>query len=321
MSGAPALRRMAGFWRPGLPLAAAVALAWGLSAALGLPERFWSVMSVLIVMRPSAGATLDAGWERVRGTAAGALCGLAGLFLLHHGLPALAGTLGIVLLLSLAGAALPGWRSAPVAALIVLSAEALPGHPALQVALLRMLQIGIGVGVALAVSTFLSEYHAGARCDAGCAALLRGVAQRMARLPRPAPADAATRAALGRLALLASSADLEARWWRRGTADGRSRAYRDKARLTARIVQDAVVLDRVLRLAPDTPADRCWQDAAQAASAAVAGLAEAMAGRGEADLAALAQRAATPAHALLAAPLQLLLDDLRGLQRGLGISP
>lgn len=331
MSGAPALQRLAGFWRqgrwrPGAQLGTAVALAWAVSAALRLPESFWSVMSVLIVMRPSAGSTLDAGWERVRGTAAGALCGLAGITLQHHGVAALPSTLAIVLLLSVAGAGLPGLRSAPIAALIVLSAESLPGHSALQVALLRMLQIGIGVGVALAVSTFLSEYHAGARCDAGCAALLRGIAQRMARLPRPAPAeaeraDAATRAMLGRLALLAGSADLEARWWRRGAADGRSRAYRDKARLTARIVQDAVVLDRVLRLAPAMHGDPAWHDTAQAASAAVAGLADAMAGQGRADLSALVQRTATPAHALLAAPLQLLLDDLRGLQRGLGISP
>jgi uncharacterized membrane protein YccC len=329
MSHAPALQRLAGFWRqgrwrPGAQLGTAVALAWGVSTALHLPESFWSVMSVLIVMRPSSGATLDAGWDRVRGTAAGALCGLAGIALQHHGVPTLPSTLAIALLLSVGGAGLPGLRSAPIAALIVLSAEAIPGHSALQVALLRMVQIGIGVGVALAVSTFLSEYRAGARFDTGCATLLRGLAQRMARMPRPAPAEAeraegATRAALGRLALLAASADLEARWWRRG-AEGRSHACRDRARLMARVFQDAVVLDRVLRLAQDAPADPAWQEAVQAASAAVAGMADAMAGRGGPDLAPLTRLAttpATPSHAMLAAPLGLLLDDLRHMSRGL----
>jgi hypothetical protein len=72
MNGAPALQRLTGFWRhgrwrPGVQLAAAVALAWAVASALRLPESFWAVMSVLIVMRPSAGSTLDAGWDRVRG--------------------------------------------------------------------------------------------------------------------------------------------------------------------------------------------------------------------------------------------------------------
>jgi uncharacterized membrane protein YgaE (UPF0421/DUF939 family) len=328
-TGAPALQRLTGLWRhgrwrPGVQLAGAVALAWGVSVALHLPESFWSVMSVLIVMRPSAGSTLDAGWDRVRGTAAGALCGLAGVYLQHHGVNALAATLAIVMLLAFASAAVPGMRSAPVAALIILSAGGIPGHSALQVAMLRMAQIGIGVGVALAVSTFMSEYHAGARFDEGCAALLRGIARRMAAAQRPAPAEAertnaATRASLGRLALLAGSADLEARWWRRGVATGGARTYRNKARLAARIFQDAVVLDRVLRQAKDMQADPFWHEATHAASAAVMAAADAVAGKGAPDLAEFARLAeagaAAPSRALLAAPLCLLLDDLRGLQR------
>jgi uncharacterized membrane protein YgaE (UPF0421/DUF939 family) len=333
MSGAPALQRLKGLkalwrhghWRPGLQLAGAVALAWGVSVALHLPESFWSVMSVLIVMRPSAGSTLGAGWDRVRGTAAGALCGLAGVYLQHHGVNALAATLAIVMLLAFGGAAVPGLRSAPVAALIILSAGGIPGHSALQVAMLRMAQIGIGVGVALAVSTFMSEYHAGARFDEGCAALLRGIAKRMGAAQRPAEAEAertnsATRTSLGRLALLAGSADLEARWWRRGAAGEGSRTYRNKARLAARIFQDAVVLDRVLRQQKDV--DPFSHEAAQAAGAAVAGMADALAGKGSpglAELARLAQAgAATSSRALLAAPLCLLLDDLRRLQRCIG---
>jgi len=220
----------------------------------------------------------------------------------------------------------PGLRSAPVAALIILSAGGIPGHSALQVALLRMVQIGIGVGVALAVSTVMSEYHAGARFDEGCAALLRGIAKRMSASRRPADAgeieriQAGTRAALGRLSVLAGSADLEARWWRRGSTSG---GYRNKARLAARIFQDATVLDRVFRLAPGTRAE-----AAQAAGAAIAGMADALEGKSvPPDLVELARCAAQTSsqdgasHALLAAPLNLLLDDLRRLQATLAARP
>lgn len=328
MNGAPVLQRLAqpwrhGRWRPGVQLAAAVAISWGVAAVLHLPESFWAVMSVLIVMRPSAGSTLDAGWNRVRGTAGGALCGLAGVWLQHHGAPMLATTLAVVMLLSFASAAMPGLRSAPVAALIILSAGGIPGHSALQVALLRMAQIGIGVGVALAVSTVVSEYHAGARFDEGCAALLRGIAKRMAAARRPAVAEAervnaGTRESLGRLTALAGSADLEARWWRRGVA---SSSYRDKARLAARIFQDAVVLDRVFRQiqGQGAEAEAAWREAAQAAGTAVAGMADALAGMGAPpdldglDRCVRAAQGALP-NALLAAPLSLLLDDLRGLQ-------
>lgn len=335
MNGTSALQRLAapwrhGRWRSGAQLAAAVAIAWGAATALRLPESFWAVMSVLIVMRPSAGSTLDAGWDRVRGTAAGALFGLAGVYLHHHGAPVLATTLGVVMLLSFASASAPGLRSAPVAALIILSAGGIPGHSALQVALLRMAQIGIGVGVALVVSTVMSEYHAGARFDEGCAALLRGIARRMGASRWPPNAaeteriHAGTRAALVRLTALAGGADLEARWWRRGPAHGTS--YRDKARLAARVFQDAAMLERVFRQAGSALADASWHEAAQAAGAAVAGMADAIEGKGappdlaELDRRAQASRESAP-DALLAAPLGLLLDDLRRLAASLDPHP
>lgn len=333
-----ALQRIGGFWhdgrwRAGAQLAAAVGLAWGVAMAMRLPESFWAVMSVLIVMRPSAGGTLGAGGERLRGTAGGALFGLAGVYLQHLGAPVLATTLATVMLLAFAGAALPGFRSAPVAALLILSAGAIPGHSALDVALLRMLQIGIGVGVALAVALVASEYRAGPRFDAGCAALLRGMARRMAALAALGPggaagppaeseaerANAGARAALARLAVLAGSADLEARWWRRGAAEPAAQSCRSKAQLAARIFQDAAMLERMLRRMPS--GDAAWQDTARAAASALAAMADALDGQGTPDLATLAQLArrheapgASPAL-LLAAPVCLLLEDLQRMQR------
>ncbi len=336
-------------WRQGLPLAIAVLAAWGLSVAVGLPESFWSVMSVLIVMRPSAGSTLGAGWERVRGTAVGAAVGLAGVYLQHHGAPALATTLSLVALLGLVGGAFPGMRSAPVAALIILSAGGIPGHSALQVAVLRVVQIGIGVAVALLISMIAAEYRAGPRFREGCAALLQRVAMRVAALAgeaRPSEdaadgANAATRAALARLTVLADSADRESALWRwrrsgrrAGSANddghGRSANWRRVARMVTRIFQDATVLGRVFRRVPDSQNDPLWTEVARTASRAIANTADVLGSHGRVNLVALeslALRCAEPmpdrpsysgpstlSTTLLAAPLALLRDDLERLQ-------
>ena len=45
-------------WRQGAQLVAAVLLSHAVATVFALPEAFWSVMSVLIVMRGDTGATL-----------------------------------------------------------------------------------------------------------------------------------------------------------------------------------------------------------------------------------------------------------------------
>ena len=319
-----AFLREPGRWRAGAQLAAAVAIAWSVSRGIGLPESFWAVMSVLIVMRPSAGSTLEAGWDRVRGTFAGALAGLAGVWLAHHGVPMQADALAIVLLLAFVGAAVPGLRSAPVAALIILSAGSLPGHSALQVALLRMAQMGIGVGVALAMALVTAEYRAGARFDAGCAALLRGMAKRLLALAAGDTAEGdgeRARAALARLTVLAGGADLESRWpWRHRTVGAPKDAHRQRARTMARLMQDVALLGRAIGPQPPASHDETAK-AARASAGALAALADALEGKGMApDLSVLERLAARhasrddAARPLLSAPLALLLEDLRALQ-------
>ncbi|HEY2256680.1 MAG TPA: FUSC family protein, partial [Variovorax sp.] len=146
----------------GAQLAAAVLLAYLVSALLRLPEHLWAVMSTLIVMRPNTGGTWEAGLNRACGTMIGALGGLAGVWLEHHGVPALATLLAIVAGLSFASAANAALRSAPVAALIILGAGDLPGHSALQVAALRVGQILIGVTVAMGIALASSRHRADA---------------------------------------------------------------------------------------------------------------------------------------------------------------
>lgn len=317
----------------GLQLAAAVVIAYFASAILGLPEHLWAVMTALIVLRPSSGGTWDAGWDRARGTLIGALGGLLGVFLEHHGAPPLATLLATVAVLSFASAASPALRSAPVAALIILGAGDIAGHSALQVAVVRVLQILLGVGVAMAVALASSRYRASTRFKTGSASLL----QRLARQVRlaavhAAPAEAevekagaALRHALDRLSVLAAGADRETRLFRTTGAPNDPRFHRRVAGLTARIVQDAAMLSRVLRVVGVPSTSRLSHEAAEAAGTALASLGEWLAGRGQPALGALAQlnntgHADAPPDALLAAPLHLLLGDLQHLAALIGKS-
>ena len=312
----------------GLQLAAAVVLAYFVSMVVGLPEHFWAVMSTLIVMRPNSASTFDAGWDRARGTLIGVLGGLLGVYLQHMGSNVLATTLAIVVLLSFASAANPALRSAPIAALIILAAGSLPGHSALQVAVLRVMQILIGVGVAMAVAMVSSRYRAGDRLRTGCATLLQRLARPLqdpdARTVRgesdAEKAGAAIRSALDRLTTLAGSADRASHLFKRAAAAGDDRHHRNIAGLTGRIVQDISVLNRVLRVTGERQALRCGgREASLAAGAGLASVADALAGHGRPDLAALRNvthaRGEDALDALLAAPLCLLLEDLQRLVR------
>lgn len=309
----------------GLQLAATVLIAYAASALLGLPEHLWAVMSALIVLRPSRGATWEASWDRTLATLAGALGGLLGVYLQHHGSPPLATLLAIVAGLSFVSAASPALRSAPIAALIILGAGHLAGHSALALATLRVEQILIGVAVAMAVALASARYRASDRFLVGCAALLRKMSRHFVEPRAAASAEqaeksaAAVRAALARLALLAGSADRESRLPFRlgGKAAAHARSHRRIATLTARVVQDTTLLSRLLgnkATGPNEDAQR--QLVTRAAGATLSGLA------------ALIDRRAPPMPAppdaagpvtapdpdkLLEAALQLLRDDARQL--------
>jgi uncharacterized membrane protein YccC len=304
----------------GLQLAAVVLLAYAVSALLGLPEHLWAVMSALIVLRPNSGATWEASWDRTRATLIGALAGLLGVFLEHHGSPAQATLLAIVAALGFASAASPAFRSAPVAALIILSAGDLAGHSALQVAALRVAQILIGVAVAMAVATVSSRYRAAERFCAGCAALLRQAGRQLQQPPAarsPAQAEQATAAvrhALARLSVLADSADRESRLFGRRRAAAGADRHRRAAALAVRIVQDAALLQRLLRAEAAASQDAGHREVARIAGAALAGIAALVDSRGQpVDGSTAAPMPQAAVGTDLAAPLRLLLDDVRQL--------
>ncbi|MGQ0711925.1 MAG: FUSC family protein [Rhodoferax sp.] len=338
--------------RHALQLGAGVVLAYAAAAALGLPERFWVVMTVLIVMRVDLGTTLDAGRERVLGTVLGALCGLGGAYAQAQWAEPGGLSLAVVALLAAASAAWAPLRSGAVAALIVLGAQALPGVSPLQAAALRVVQIVLGVLVAVAVVALSARLHTQQRLLQGCArvlermaALLQHVGQGGAWAGDPGGArSAALRQALAALAWLADSADRQlhrrqrnqARWRRLRGARQRAPAaahrrvegtpYRQVVGLTAQLVQHTVALARLARQPLRAPG------ASQAGDGATAQQARASLAAAAQALQAAAQRLhggtapdCTALHAAIRAcaqqvplctlsgPLQLCAQDLEQL--------
>ncbi|CAN5540251.1 hypothetical protein BH10PSE18_BH10PSE18_42570 [soil metagenome] len=333
--------------RYGVQLALAVLLADGASLALGLPEGLWAVMSTLIVMRPQTGATLDVGWDRLRGTAVGIAAGLAGIALQHAGLPFAVATLGMVALLAFATAGMPALRASPISALIILSAGNVAGHSPAHVAVLRAAESGVGVVVGLGVSLLVTRVHSAARLRHGADALLREIAAQtrlsLGADPRSEAerliAAAQIRGRLMRLTILAASADREHRWTRPGRAANTNPPpapdrHRRLVRVLGRLAQDAALFGRLRDTLPALRDEALWTDVSQAVQNAVLrGTSNTETGPGVPhaeitssdalrDLGGLLRRTAAErqdrpdwqeAARLLAGPLRLLGADLKAL--------
>jgi uncharacterized membrane protein YccC len=150
----------------------AAVLAYLGTAWLGLPEGYWAVITCLIVVQGSLGATLNAGISRAYGTIVGGLLGGAGAWLrARYGLPGV-WILGIVVLpLSLLAAQNARYRLAPVtAALVTLVIPS--GFGSFAIALHRIAEILLGgvIGAATALFVLPDRGAAGIRVH-GAAAL------------------------------------------------------------------------------------------------------------------------------------------------------
>lgn len=312
---------------PGLQLAAAVLLAYGLSALAGLPDGVWAVMSALIVARPHAGAALGAGLQRVKGSLVGAAAALAVVLLsvlagAHFSEHSLLGV-AVVATLACASAWRIGWRSAPITALIVLSGSAHAGHQALTVAGLRLAEVGLGVVAGMAVTLLVPGTRSAPLFDKACIALLHRLASQMQRLGSVDERGAqemqaertAQRASLRRLGELALGADREGRLLRRGA--GRDR-YRRSAALLGRVAQDVGVFGRCHE---DLKADRqhpLWAEIAETGALALNDVAAALSRRDAAlpaSVSALLALRTRGGPSALDLPLAWLGYDLASLQR------
>ena len=89
LSGAaPEHRRLDGpaLWQA-TRLVGACALAFLAAAASGLPERYWALITAVVVTQPMLSDTLGAGRDRVLGTLVGAAVGFLDLLAEQHGWP------------------------------------------------------------------------------------------------------------------------------------------------------------------------------------------------------------------------------------------
>jgi uncharacterized membrane protein YccC len=290
----------------GLQLAASVALSFLASGLLGLPQGFWAVMSALIVMRANPDATLDAGRDRVLGTVAGALAGVAGIALFGDRGHAPAASLAIVCTLTFLTAVRPSLRSAPISALIVLAATGSATQGPLHAALLRTAEIATGVITALAVAWLSRHLGTTARPSAACARLLRQLEQQV-RLPTDATPEARE----------AQARTVRATARRIGELVQGSRTQRERQmlQLALRLSQDVALL---LRVRAARAADQSEPDAAlvQAAAAALLACARRLEGAEDAHhREALRELAASPVAGWSADPTGLLREDLQQLLR------
>jgi hypothetical protein len=228
----------------------------------------------------------------------------------------------------------------------------------LQVAGLRVAEIAIGVIVGLAISIVVPTARATARFNAECAKVLRMISAHVDRSLAQEPRSVADkemtaaemRKELRHLTMLADSADLELRLFRRKSierrASGAERQHRRIAQLLTRLFQDASLPGRVFDTLQKQRADVVWQELRDGTCASLDACADLLSeleatrcphpsplpegeGKWAAEFgtlnhvdAVLAQRRRTASSAnegddeiatLLAAPLRLLLDDLRAL--------
>ena len=139
----------------------AVGAAYAAYKTLGLPQGYWAVFTVIIVMQGSIGGTLGAATERMIGTLAGAVFG--GLAAAFHSNTSLGIGVALVLVtcITVWGAAVrPQLRVAPVTAAIMLLTEP-AGAPVEQFVLDRIVEIGLGgvIGVLAMVLIFPARSH------------------------------------------------------------------------------------------------------------------------------------------------------------------
>ena len=144
-------------------LMAAVAVAFTIYELFHLPQGYWAVFTVIIVMQGSIGGTLDASVDRMFGTAAGALVGGTAAALIPHTSVAL----GVALVVcvgatALLAAAQPRFKVAPITVAIMLLSSS-GGMSPVNAALFRVLEIGVGGLLGVAATLLILPARSGPR--------------------------------------------------------------------------------------------------------------------------------------------------------------
>jgi uncharacterized membrane protein YccC len=162
-------------FRLGLRITVAGLVSYVLCPLLGLTQTYPAVLTAVIVMQASVGASLKAVMDRFLGSLGGAFWAVGVLLVLQHFNRYSTGAVFVVALVPLAilAAFKPAYRTAPTTAIILLLTPSSVAGP-LASATQRMLGIGLGSVVALVVSlVFLPARAHGAFAEAAGRAVSR----------------------------------------------------------------------------------------------------------------------------------------------------
>jgi uncharacterized membrane protein YccC len=142
----------------------AACIAFGLARLFALPQGYWVVITAVLIIQASVGGSLKAALDRLGGTLAGAAYGaLVSILIPHATLPGLAGAIAVATgPMALLAAIKANFKVAPVTALIVLLPTAGNTAPPLLYAFDRILEIGLGniVGIAVSLLVLPARAHA-----------------------------------------------------------------------------------------------------------------------------------------------------------------
>ncbi|MCP1119951.1 putative membrane protein YccC [Robbsia andropogonis] len=125
----------------------------------GFAQSFWSVITALVVIQANVGGTVTVSIDRLVGTVAGALVGALVTPLLALAAPVWLALLIALVPLAFMAATRPGYRIAPITAVIVILAGA-DFHPFWLGAAYRVLEISLGTVFGVLVSLLVFPSHA-----------------------------------------------------------------------------------------------------------------------------------------------------------------
>lgn len=152
-------------------MSSAALFAYIVTGAVGLPHGYWAVITCLVIIQGSLGATIGAGLQRLAGTASGGAMGGVGALLLHlwpH-IPEWAVLLLVIAPLSVLAASRAIFKLAPLTGALVLL---LAGNASLGFAVSRILQIGLGTAIGILFALFVLPQRATASLLERAATLL-----------------------------------------------------------------------------------------------------------------------------------------------------
>ncbi len=156
-------------WHQVVRMVLAALLAYLGTALVGLEHGYWAVITCLIIVQGSLGATIGLGIARLAGTVAGVLLGGLGFLLLRLQLPEWLVLLIVITPAALLVASRPVFRFAPFTAALVLL---LAGSGDFGFAVDRIAEIALGCGIGILVSLLVLPERATAVLVDHAAAIL-----------------------------------------------------------------------------------------------------------------------------------------------------